>query len=120
MRYEIMTADVLNQNGRIYPLSVVKTIASKINEYSVPVTLGSDFEISLDHVLGMAKNAEIVNGVLSVEISILETPMGVVYDRLVDEGVDLRLTVAGIGNLTDRVIHDYNLSHLFIHTGDNA
>jgi len=119
MRFDLITANVESLTGRIYPMSVVKQIAKTIAKNRSFVLLGAP-ETSMDDIGRICARMEdpvIANGTLSVEVCLVDSPMGALAKSLLDTDKELlNLRVSGSGSIKNKRISDYNFHCAFFET----
>lgn len=110
--------DTKNQNGRIYPRSLMESSITELKKAS-PVILGSlghkKGEFELQDVCVKVESLEIVeeNDTCNVvgKLKVLNTPDGLILQNLLSEGVPVGISTRGIGTQDDNgvVNDDYKL-----------
>lgn len=117
-RFEIMTADRPQAiSGRIYPLSVVEMIYSKLLEGKVPIVLGAptSLSIEIERILGTAVNPRLDNGVLSAEVKPSSSPCGQMIIAMMAEELPFDLHASGAGHVDrDMTVQDYQFMCLYM------
>lgn len=125
----IIKANVINANGRMYPLSVVEKTMVQIKEQIAVnrcmVTLddvdegGSD--VNLRNVAGVIKDVKIENDVLYVRWTPLNTLPGCLVSERLNRGMSYDIVTAGISTIknTGVIGDDYKFIKAFL-TTDSA
>ena len=104
MKGILQKADTLNQNGRIYPLSVLERELRNYQKFiSENRALGEldhpdSSVINLKNVSHLVKEAYIENGVVYGTVELLDTPSGKILQSLVESGVKLGISSRGVGS----------------------
>lgn len=107
LRGVIQKADTLNQNGRIYPRSILER---EIENYQKFIkerrSVGEcdhpdDSVINLKNVSHLITDAHMDNaGIVHGTIELLDTPSGKIAQSLVEAGVTLGISSRGVGSTT--------------------
>lgn len=104
MKGILQKADVLNQNGRIYPLHVlereVRNYQKFINENRA---LGEcdhpeSSVVNLKNVSHIVRSAYLEQGTVMGTVELLDTPSGKILQSLVESGVKLGISSRGVGS----------------------
>ena len=115
-----MQAEKPNRNGRVYPKSVLE---SELNKYQTAIKekrsmgeLGHSPEpsISFDKVSHLITELKFDGNDIIGKAKILETPMGIIAQNLLNEGIKLGVSSKGMGSLVkkgaiNQVQDDYKL-----------
>ena len=132
MQCKVLTVDIPNKNGRIYPRSIIEReimqLEGKISErqalvYNAPDELSTS-PPSLFDVIGITTDIEIKNNDVIAKVEPLMIPNAMQIMELVSNGT-ASLRTSGTGTLIDNkdgtttVGDDYKLTH-FIVTTDPA
>ena len=105
MRKELLTLDVPNKNGRIYPKPVMeKAIVAAlplIDKKRFFIIRPSSLEppsidIGLEDVVGIVTNMEIVDDKVMVDVELLNTPTALPFKSILDS---VNVSICGIGSL---------------------
>ena len=108
----IMIADTENENGRIYPLTVVTNIRDQvqrlIDKKLCFASLCSDVEtlteiVNLNSVAGLIEGVKLENGTLYVKWSLLKTPCG---ETVKNYGQNLYMVSSGMGEMNNGIVCD--------------
>ena len=102
-------ADKKNRNGRVYPKPIMeKAVGKYVTEQ---VSKGRDVgelnhpegpTVNLDKVSHKIENLEFVGSDVMGKATILETPMGMIVQGLLEGGVGLGVSTRGMGSLTQQ------------------
>ena len=110
----IQKADVLNQNGRIYPLNVLERGVRNYQKFILENRAMGELDhpdssvISLKNASHVVKEAWIESGVVYGRVEILDrTPSGNILKGLIESGVKLGISSRGVGST--RKQNDYNI-----------
>lgn len=104
MRGVLQKADTLNQNGRIYPMSVLEREVRNYQKFiSENRALGEldhpdSSVVNLKNVSHVVKEAYIEKGVVYGSVELLDTPSGKILQSLVESGVKLGISSRGVGS----------------------
>jgi hypothetical protein len=104
MKGILQKADTLNQNGRIYPMSVlereVRNYQKFINENRALGELDhpESSVVNLKNVSHMIKEAYLEGPVVYGVVELLDTPSGKILQSLVESGVKLGISSRGVGS----------------------
>jgi len=104
MKGILQKADTLNQNGRIYPISVlereVRNYQKFINENRALGELDhpESSVVNLKNVSHMIKEAYLEGPVVYGVVELLDTPSGKILQSLVESGVKLGISSRGVGS----------------------
>lgn len=114
MKGVLQKADVLNQNGRIYPLSVLEREVRNYQKFILENRAMGELDhpdssvISLKNASHVVKEAWIESGVVYGRVEILDrTPSGNILKGLIESGVKLGISSRGVGST--RKQNDYNI-----------
>lgn len=104
MKGILQKADTLNQNGRIYPMSVlereVRNYQKFINENRALGELDhpESSVVNLKNVSHMIKEAYLEGPVVYGVVELLDTPSGKILQSLAESGVKLGISSRGVGS----------------------
>jgi hypothetical protein len=101
-----MTANEPNRNGRMYPGSVMESALAKYNteyisqrramgELNHPAGPG----LNLDRVSHVIENLRMEGNHVTGRAKVMDTPMGIIAQKLIDEGIKLGVSSRGLGSL---------------------
>lgn len=114
MKGVLQKADVLNQNGRIYPLNVLEREVRNYQKFILENRAMGELDhpdssvISLKNASHVVKEAWIESGVVYGRVEILDrTPSGNILKGLIESGVKLGISSRGVGST--RKQNDYNI-----------
>lgn len=106
MRGILQRADVLNQNGRIYPRAVLEREIRNYQKFIIENRALGELDhpdssvINLKNVSHIVREAKMDNnGVVNGVIEILNTPSGKIVQSLVESGVKLGISSRGVGSV---------------------
>lgn len=101
----LQKADVLNQNGRIYPSSILKREVENYQKFIRENRALGELDhpqesvIELKNVSHIIREAHIdTGGVVRGNLEVLDTPMGKTLKSLVDSGVTIGISSRGVGS----------------------
>jgi hypothetical protein len=101
----LQRADVLNQNGRIYPKTILEREIRNYQKFIVENrSLGeldhpSDSVVNLKNVSHIIRSAEMDGGgTVRGALELLDTPSGKIAQQLVESGVKLGVSSRGVGS----------------------
>lgn len=100
----LQKADVLNQNGRVYPHAVLEREVRNYQKFIIERrALGEldhpdDSVVNLKNVSHMVLEAYLENGVVYGKVEVLDTPSGKILKSLVEAGVKLGISSRGVGS----------------------
>lgn len=104
MKGILQKADTLNQNGRIYPMSVlereVRNYQKFINENRALGELDhpDSSVVNLKNVSHVIREAYLEGAVVYGTVELLDTPSGKILQSLVESGVKLGISSRGVGS----------------------
>ena len=104
MKGILQKADTLNQNGRIYPISVlereVRNYQKFINENRALGELDhpDSSVVNLKNVSHVIREAYLEGAVVYGTVELLDTPSGKILQSLVESGVKLGISSRGVGS----------------------
>ena len=104
MRGILQKADTLNQNGRIYPLSVLEREIRNYQKFIMENRALGELDhpdssvVNLKNVSHVIKEAYLEKGVVYGSVEILDTPSGKILQSLVESGVKLGISSRGVGS----------------------
>jgi hypothetical protein len=121
-----MQANTVNRNGRVYPSTILENEVSRYNKNYVSQSraLGelnhpSGPTVNLDKCSHLITKLVSEGNNITGKASLLETPCGIIAQRLVDAGVKLGVSSRGMGSLKEangykEVQKDFTLSAIDI------
>lgn len=104
MRGVLQKADTLNQNGRIYPISVLQREVRNYQKFIAENRALGELDhpdssvVNLKNVSHLIKEAYLEGGVVYGSVEILDTPSGKILQSLVESGVKLGISSRGVGS----------------------
>lgn len=102
--------DIENLNGRIYTTSLAERI---VNENAITNVLRNhldDFEAEIADIKAIAKNPVIEDGIMKVDIHLVDENFAKLIENIVDAGGKVGLSSVGYGYLNeDKEIEEYTL-----------
>jgi hypothetical protein len=104
MRGILQKADTLNQNGRIYPLSVLEREVRNYQKFIAENRALGELDhpdssvVNLKNVSHVIKEAYLEKGVVYGSVELLDTPSGKILQSLVESGVKLGISSRGVGS----------------------
>jgi hypothetical protein len=105
MKGILQKADTLNQNGRIYPLSVLEREVRNYQKFIVENRAMGELDhpdtsvVNLKNASHVVREAYIENGTVFGTIEILDkTPSGAILKGLIESGVKLGISSRGVGS----------------------
>jgi len=104
MRGILQKADTLNQNGRIYPLSVLEREVRNYQKFIMENRALGELDhpdssvVNLKNVSHVIKEAHLEKGVVYGTVELLDTPSGKILQSLVESGVKLGISSRGVGS----------------------
>lgn len=104
MKGILQKADTLNQNGRIYPISVLDREVRNYQKFIIENRAMGELDhpdtsvVNLKNVSHVVKEAHIENGVVYGTIEVLNTPSGQILQSLIESGVKLGISSRGVGS----------------------
>jgi len=104
MRGILQKADTLNQNGRIYPQSVLEREVRNYQKFIAENRALGELDhpdssvVNLKNVSHLVKEAYVEKGVVYGTVEILDTPSGKILQSLVESGVKLGISSRGVGS----------------------
>lgn len=101
-----MTANEPNRNGRMYPGAVMEAALSKYNtEYITQRRAMGELNhpagpgLNLDRVSHVIENLKMEGNYVTGRAKVMDTPMGIIAQKLIDEGIKLGVSSRGLGSL---------------------
>jgi hypothetical protein len=101
-----MTANETNRNGRMYPSAVMEAALSKYNtEYITQRRAMGELNhpagpgLNLDRVSHVIENLRMEGNHVTGRAKVMDTPMGIIAQKLIDEGIKLGVSSRGLGSL---------------------
>jgi hypothetical protein len=104
MKGILQKADVLNQNGRIYPTHLLEREVRNYQKFIIENRALGELDhpdssvVNLKNVSHIIREAYLENGVVYGTAEILETPSGKILQSLVESGVKLGISSRGVGS----------------------
>lgn len=104
MKGILQKADTLNQNGRIYPLSVLEREVRNYQKFIIENRALGELDhpdssvVNLKNASHIIREAYIENGVVYGNVEVLDTPSGQILQSLVKSGVKLGISSRGVGS----------------------
>ena len=104
MKGILQKADVLNQNGRIYPTHLLEREVRNYQKFIIENRDLGELDhtdssvVNLKNVSHIIREAHLENGVVYGTAEILETPSGKILQSLVESGVKLGISSRGVGS----------------------
>jgi len=105
MRGILQKADTLNQNGRIYPMSVLEREVRNYQKFIAENRALGELDhpdssvVNLKNVSHVIKEAYLDKGVVYGTVELLDTPSGKILQSLVESGVKLGISSRGVGSV---------------------
>lgn len=104
MKGILQKADTLNQNGRIYPLSVLEREVRNYQKFIIENRALGELDhpdssvVNLKNVSHLIREAYLENGTVYGVVELLNTPSGLILQSLVDSKVKLGISSRGVGS----------------------
>jgi Prohead core protein serine protease len=104
MKGILQKADTLNQNGRIYPMSVLERELRNYQKFIAENRALGELDhpdssvVNLKNVSHVIKEAYLDKGVVYGTVELLDTPSGKILQSLVESGVKLGISSRGVGS----------------------
>lgn len=104
MKGVLQKADTLNQNGRIYPLSILEREVRNYQKFIVENRALGELDhpdssvVNLKNVSHIIREAYLESGVVYGTAEVLDTPSGKILQSLVESGVKLGISSRGVGS----------------------
>ena len=104
MKGILQKADTLNQNGRIYPISVLEREIRNYQKFIIENRALGELDhpdssvVNLKNVSHLVREAYLEKGVVYGTVEILDTPSGKILQSLVESGVKLGISSRGVGS----------------------
>jgi Prohead core protein serine protease len=104
MKGILQKADTLNQNGRIYPASVLEREVRNYQKFIAENRALGELDhpdssvVNLKNVSHVVKEAYLDKGVVYGSVELLDTPSGKILQSLVESGVKLGISSRGVGS----------------------
>lgn len=105
MKGILQKADTLNQNGRIYPMSVLEREVRNYQKFIAENRALGELDhpdssvVNLKNVSHVIKEAYLERGVVYGTVELLDTPSGKILQSLVESGVKLGISSRGVGSV---------------------
>lgn len=105
MKGILQKADTLNQNGRIYPITVLEREIRNYQKFIVENRALGELDhpdssvVNLKNVSHVIKEAYLERGVVYGTVELLDTPSGKILQSLVESGVKLGISSRGVGSV---------------------
>jgi len=104
MKGILQKADTLNQNGRIYPVSVLEREIRNYQKFIIENRALGELDhpdssvVNLKNVSHLVREAHLEGGTVYGTIEVLDTPSGKILQSLVESGVRLGISSRGVGS----------------------
>ena len=104
MKGILQKADTLNQNGRIYPVSVLEREIRNYQKFIIENRALGELDhpdssvVNLKNVSHLIREAHLEGGTVYGTIEVLDTPSGKILQSLVESGVRLGISSRGVGS----------------------
>jgi hypothetical protein len=105
MKGILQKADALNQNGRIYPMTVLEREVRNYQKFIIENRAMGELDhpessvVNLKNVSHVVREAYLENGVVYGTVEVLDkTPSGAILKGLVESGVKLGISSRGVGS----------------------
>lgn len=104
MKGVLQKADILNQNGRIYPLHLLEREVRNYQKFIIENRALGELDhpdssvVNLKNVSHIIREAHLENSVVYGTAEILDTPSGKILQSLVESGVKLGISSRGVGS----------------------
>lgn len=104
MKGILQKADTLNQNGRIYPMSVLEREVRNYQKFIAENRALGELDhpdssvVNLKNVSHLIREAYLDKGTVYGSVEILDTPSGKILQSLVESGVKLGISSRGVGS----------------------
>lgn len=104
MKGVLQKSDTLNQNGRIYPKTVLEREVRNYQKFIVENRAMGELDhpdtsvVNLKNVSHVIKEAYIEGDVVFGSVEILNTPSGLILQSLIESGVKLGISSRGVGS----------------------
>lgn len=104
MRGILQKADTLNQNGRIYPKTILEREVRNYQKFIIENRALGECDhpdssvINLKNVSHIVREAYIEGNVVQGTVELLDTPAGKILQSLVESGVKLGISSRGVGS----------------------
>lgn len=104
MKGILQKADTLNQNGRIYPMSVLEREVRNYQKFIAENRALGELDhpdssvVNLKNVSHVVREAYLEKGVVFGTVELLDTPSGKILQSLVESGVKLGISSRGVGS----------------------
>jgi hypothetical protein len=104
MKGILQKADTLNQNGRIYPTSVLEREVRNYQKFIVENRALGELDhpdssvVNLKNASHLIREAYLDKGTVFGSVEILETPSGKILQSLIESGVKLGISSRGVGS----------------------
>jgi hypothetical protein len=105
MKGILQKADTLNQNGRIYPMTVLEREVRNYQKFIAENRALGELDhpdssvVNLKNVSHVIKEAYLDKGVVYGTVELLDTPSGKILQSLVESGVKLGISSRGVGSV---------------------
>lgn len=104
MKGILQKADTLNQNGRIYPATVLEREVRNYQKFIVENRALGELDhpdssvVNLKNASHLIREAYLDKGTVFGSVEILETPSGKILQSLIESGVKLGISSRGVGS----------------------
>lgn len=112
MRGILQKADVLNQNGRVYPHSILEREVRNYQKFIKEARALGECDhpdssvVNLKNASHIVREAYMDGGVVYGTVELLNTPAGKILQSLVESGVTLGISSRGLGSVSREGDHD--------------
>jgi hypothetical protein len=112
MRGILQKADVLNQNGRVYPLEILEREVRNYQKFIKERRALGECDhpessvVNLKNASHLVTEAYMQEGVVYGTVELLDTPSGKILQSLVESGVTLGISSRGLGSVRQEGDHD--------------
>lgn len=118
IRGPFMESEIRNGNGRVYPRPVIEKEVKRLMESRIPQNrfLGelnhpNVIEVNLERVSHLIKELRMEGNVAVGKAALLDTPMGLIAQALVEGGVKIGISSRGVGTLRESIVqNDFRVS----------
>lgn len=113
MKGILQKADTLNQNGRVYPTSVLEREIRNYQKFIIENRALGEIDhpdtsvVNLKNASHIIREAYIQSGIVYGTVEVLNTPSGMILQSLIESGVKLGISSRGVG--TTKKQGDYQI-----------
>lgn len=103
MKGVLQKADTLNQNGRVYPSSVLEREIRNYQKFIIENRALGELDhpdtsvVNLKNASHIIREAYVQSGVVYGTVEVLNTPSGMILQSLIESGVKLGISSRGVG-----------------------